>query len=350
MQLKRRLPLWLLFFAGLAAGCFFLAGTGLAKTLLDLNTASAQQLDTLKGIGPATAKKIIANRPYTSVDDLAKAGLSATEIETLKPLVTVSAAKEAAPAAPEKTAKPAATGKLVDLNTASQAELESLPGIGRISTDKIIAGRPYGSVNDLAKAGISAKNIALIRPLVTASPATKGAGPAAVTHKEGKAAAPAKLVDLNTATQPELETLPGIGKSSAKKIMAHRPYASADDLVKSGLSAKAIAEIKPLVTAAGMPPKAAAPAATPGTAAVPAPQKPAAPAKGAAAAPKLAPGQMVNINTASKEMLEALPEIGPVKAQAIIDNRPYKKIDDIMKVKGIKEGTFNKIKDNITVD
>jgi competence protein ComEA len=350
MQLKRRLPLWLLFFAGLAAGCFFLAGTGLAKTLLDLNTASAQQLDTLKGIGPATAKKIIASRPYTSVDDLAKAGLSATEIETLKPLVTVSAAKEAAPAAPEKTAKPAATGKLVDLNTASQAELESLPGIGRISADKIISGRPYASVNDLAKAGIAAKNISQIQHLVTVSPAAKTAGPAAAPPKEGKAGGPAKLVDLNTATQAELETLPGIGKSSAKKIMAHRPYASADELAKSGLSAKAIAEIKPLVTAAGMPPKAAAPAATPGTAAVPAPQKPAAPAKGAAAAPKLAPGQMVNINTASKEMLEALPEIGPVKAQAIIDNRPYKKIDDIMKVKGIKEGTFNKIKDNITVD
>ena len=185
--------------------------------------------------------------------------------------------------------------------------------------------------------------------MVTVSPATKAAGPAA---------APAKIVDLNTATQGELEALPGIGKSSAKKIIAHRPYASVDDLAKSGLSAKAIAEIKPLVTAVGVPPKAAtpvppsatAPAASPGTTAVPTPQKPAAAAKGAAAAPKLAPGQTVNINTASKEMLEALPEIGPVKAQAIIDNRPYKKIDDIMKVKGIKEGTFNKIKDNITVD
>ena len=192
--------------------------------------------------------------------------------------------------------------------------------------------------------------------MVTVSPATKAAGPARL-HKEAKPG-PAKIVDLNTATQAELEALPGIGKSSAKKIIAHRPYASVDDLAKSGLSAKAIAEIKPLVTAAGVPPKAAtpalpsatAPAASPGTAAVPTPQKPAAAAKGAAAAPKLAPGQTVNINTASKEMLEALPEIGPVKAQAIIDNRPYKKIDDIMKVKGIKEGTFNKIKDNITVD
>ena len=358
MQLKRRLPLWLVFFAGLVACCFFLTGPGFAKTLVDLNTASAHQLDTLKGIGPATAKKIMANRPYTSVDDLAKAGLSAKEIETLKPMVTVSPAKTGAPAAPEKTAGPAAMGQLVDLNTASQAELEKLPGIGKISADKIIAGRPYSSVNDLTRAGIAAKNISQIQHLVTVSPATKAAGPGAGFHKEAKAPGPAKIVDLNTASQAELEALPGIGKSSAKKIMAHRPYASADDLAKSGLSAKAIAEIKPLVTVAPAPPKAVAPAlpsatapaASPGTAAVPAPQKPAAAAKGAAGAPKLAPGQMVNINTASKEMLEALPEIGPVKAQAIIDNRPYKKIDDIMKVKGIKEGTFSKIKDNITVE
>jgi len=38
-----------------------------------------------------------------------------------------------------------------------------------------------------------------------------------------------------------------------------------------------------------------------------------------------------------------------VKAQAIIDGRPYEKIEDIMKVKGIQQGEFNKIKDLITV-
>ena len=45
-----------------------------------------------------------------------------------------------------------------------------------------------------------------------------------------------------------------------------------------------------------------------------------------------------------------LPDIGPVKAQAIIDGRPYTKIEDVMKVKGIKQGIFNKIKDWITVN
>lgn len=82
---------------------------------------------------------------------------------------------------------------------------------------------------------------------------------------------------------------------------------------------------------------------------------PAAPAKTAPAAStqktpaaKLAPGEKVNINSASKEKLEALPEIGPQKAQAIIAGRPYAKPEDIMKVKGIKAGTYEKIKNLIT--
>lgn len=56
-----------------------------------------------------------------------------------------------------------------------------------------------------------------------------------------------------------------------------------------------------------------------------------------------------NINTATLQELEALNGIGPVKAQAIIEGRPYKSPEDIMKVKGIKEGIYNKIKDHITV-
>ena len=66
-------------------------------------------------------------------------------------------------------------------------------------------------------------------------------------------------------------------------------------------------------------------------------------------ATKLAPGEKVNINTASKEDLDKLWGIGEVKSQAIIEGRPYEKIEDIMKVKGIKEGEFGKIKDLITV-
>jgi competence protein ComEA len=61
----------------------------------------------------------------------------------------------------------------------------------------------------------------------------------------------------------------------------------------------------------------------------------------------------ININTAGQTELESLPRIGPKVAQRIIDyrnqNGNFKKIEDIMKVKGIGEKLFAQIKDLITV-
>lgn len=61
----------------------------------------------------------------------------------------------------------------------------------------------------------------------------------------------------------------------------------------------------------------------------------------------------ININTASQEELTTLPGIGVAKAQKIIayrqQNGSFSKIEDIMKISGIKEGLFNKISENITV-
>jgi DNA uptake protein ComE-like DNA-binding protein len=48
------------------------AAYGQAKKA-DLNTATQKELEDIKGVGPATAKKIIAARPYKSVDELKKA-------------------------------------------------------------------------------------------------------------------------------------------------------------------------------------------------------------------------------------------------------------------------------------
>ena len=159
------------------------------------------------------------------------------------------------------------------------------------------------------------------------------------------------LLDLNSASEKELEALPGVGPATAKKITANRPYKSVDELSKAGLSAKKIEALKPLVSV-GAPPPAAKPAEAPAKAApavAAATKTQPATEKATKSTVKLAPGEKVNINTASKEMLDKLPGIGPVKAQAIIDGRPYEKPEDIMKVKGIKQGEFNKIKDLITV-
>ncbi len=70
----------------------------------------------------------------------------------------------------------------VDINSASQAELEKLPGVGEATAKKIIAGRPYRAVGDLSKAGVPKNTIEKITPLVTlgaGSPATPSAQAAA---------------------------------------------------------------------------------------------------------------------------------------------------------------------------
>lgn len=65
------------------------------------------------------------------------------------------------------------------------------------------------------------------------------------------------------------------------------------------------------------------------------------------------PSQKIDINRAELWLLEALPGIGEVTAQAIVDyrneNGSFKRIEDLLQVKGIGEGTLAKIKDYITV-
>lgn len=342
--------------------------------IVDINSASQKELEALPGVGAATAKKIIAGRPFGSVNDLSMAGLSAKTIDEIRPMVTAGATRGVAPVAPAAKTAPvqAASGRpatavaappaagSVDLNAADQKSLEALPGIGAITARKIIAGRPYKDVTELARAGVSAKQIDGIRsmvsvrgamppaPMATAAPAI-GTPAVAASRKTGVTAVPmtGAPVDLNTADEKTIEALPGVGPVLARQIVAARPYKSVDDLDRvKGIGPAKMASLRSRVavtTTAPPPVSAAPPASAPNTA-------PAGSSRAhAAAEPKLAPGEKVNINTATREKLIALPGIGPVKSQAIIDGRPYSKIEDVMKVKGIKQGEFAHIRDIITV-
>ena len=191
--------------------------------------------------------------------------------------------------------------------------------------------------------------------------ASFGESPAAAYQVAPKATLPTKteaakpkgedgLVDINTADLETLQTLPGIGPVLAREIVAGRPYANVTQLSKvNGLGEAKLAELKGKVVAKRATP-APIPAAKP--AAKTAAKKAGMPKDEAAAkstVPRLAPNEKVNLNTATRDKLDALPGIGPAKAQAIIEARPFKTVEDVMTVKGIKQDTFTKIKEFIIV-
>jgi competence protein ComEA len=75
--------------------------------------------------------------------------------------------------------------------------------------------------------------------------------------------------------------------------------------------------------------------------------------KSGAAAPKTVSTAVVNVNTASASEFEALPGVGPKLAARIVEyrqkNGPFKKVEDLMNVRGLGEKNFLKLKAQLTL-
>jgi competence protein ComEA len=153
----------------------------------------------------------------------------------------------------------------------------------------------------------------------------------------------------------ELENVRGIGPEKMKDLRDKVRVSKTDTSPKPATTK----EPKPATTTSKPAASSSKPAATTSTPATPSVQKKPSTTSSerpttssSSTQPRDEKGRFVgriNLNTATQEELESLPEIGPVKAQAIIEARPFSSVEDVMRVKGIKEGTFEVIKDRITV-
>jgi DNA uptake protein ComE-like DNA-binding protein len=91
----------------------------------------------------------------------------------------------------------------------------------------------------------------------------------------------------------------------------------------------------------------AAPSATPATPSTSAKPPPASAKPPAASAAPVERGALIDINSASKSELDALPNIGGARAEAIVKGRPYKSKDELVRRKIIPENVYKGIKERI---
>lgn len=83
-------------------------------------------------------------------------------------------------------------------------------------------------------------------PVAKPSASTTRRSPVETSQSHAKEKIPLGKIDINTATEKELTTVPGIGHVMAARIIAARPFRSADDLKKvSGVGDKKYAQIRP---------------------------------------------------------------------------------------------------------
>jgi competence protein ComEA len=159
------------------------------------------------------------------------------------------------------------------------------------------------------------------------------------------------LIDLNAADQSELAQVPGVGPKMAEAIVDHRrshgPFKSVDELKNvRGVGPITFEKVRNHFRVTMLQPQ------PPGDV-QPSPSPMPAPRPVGNGPKKIQPGEPpIDVNAASAEELQRLPDIGPVKAQAIVAaraNAPFRSVNDLDRVKGIGPKTLEKLRPLVVV-
>lgn len=144
-------------------------------SMIDLNTAGSMQLQLLKGIGDTKAEAIVAyrqaNGPFSKKEDIMRVpGIGPATYEKIKDRLELSYDTN------QSITGTASAGEkgLIDINRASQKELETIPGIGPVKAKSIVDYRQQnGYFQDVADlilvTGIGEKTLETMQPMITIS-------------------------------------------------------------------------------------------------------------------------------------------------------------------------------------
>ncbi|MCU0624209.1 MAG: helix-hairpin-helix domain-containing protein [Gemmatimonadaceae bacterium] len=175
-------------FVGVLAASAAPLSAQVGKGLLDLNTATEAELGALPGMTPAVVKDLVAKRPFATIVEADAA---------LRPVL-------------DSAARVAVYRKAfihVNLNAASDAELALIPDAGRRTIGEMKEYRPY---DGFAKFRKELGKYRFIR---------EKAGE--LERLESYSFVP---LDLNTASDDDLRTIPGLGARMLREFKEYRPY------------------------------------------------------------------------------------------------------------------------------
>ncbi len=191
----------------------------------------------------------------------------------------------------------------------------------------------------LTRPGEAPGDVQLLGALPPRSPAAHRDSVLALARPLG----PAERIDADRASAPELARLPRIGLALAKKIVADReangPFGSPSGLDRvAGIGPGLLVTLGPHLAFSGVSARLRDVPIIPSPPSTPL---------------QIGNPQLLDLNDADVESLDALPGIGPARALAVINyreaNGPFRAVQDLARVPGFGPAALNRLRDRVRV-